>query len=119
MIDLLFDIANLILALSMSSSLYLRLKYRRFGNIPKWWEKFGWTLMLLVIIAVLGDFARNSTFGVTLANLKLTKVFIALYFGWYALTMYLVTRNKKKVLKPRLKLNETISKTSQRKRKTL
>ena len=112
MIDILFDIANLILAASMSGSLYLRLKYRRFGKIPKWWEKIGWFLMMLVVIAVLGNFFRNSTFGVTLINLKLTQVFIALYFGWYALTLLQVTRKKKTVpskYKRKLKNNETIS----------
>lgn len=95
MIDFVFTFSNLIFAFSIGASLFLRLKYRRFGQIPKWWEKLGWLLMTAVVCLVLGDVAKSYLNMIDVQGFKITRVVIAAYFGWYAITMWVVTHKKK------------------------
>ena len=105
MIDWLFNIANIVLATSIFGSLYMRIKYRRFGNISRSWERTGWLLMILVVSLVLGDSARTLTSQKTeINNFKETRIVFAAYFLWYAITLFWVTRKQQPSLKDPQKL---------------
>lgn len=94
-IDQIFSVATAILAFSIGSSLFLRLKYRRFGKISWVWEKIGWFLMFTIILFALSVGILAFQNRLDNQKLKILLIILALYFLWYAITMWKVTTSKK------------------------
>lgn len=93
--NVIFLLDNICLSFSIMLSVYFRLKYKRFGNIPKWWEKLGWLLMTMLVISAIGDSIKALMGTLTINNIKGTRLLIALYFLWYAFTLFLARRKTK------------------------